>query len=146
MRAKDLTQLRAEFPEYKALNAQSEQVTLKRLDRAFDNFCQRFREGKAKAGFPRFKAFERFKGWGYAGHGDGWKSLPGENYVNGTIRISGVGQLQARRCARFVDKERTSRNPGLPKQWKSSEKMTSGMPRSGRWCIHPIGKNNLSTT
>ena len=38
MQAKDLTQLRAEFPEYKALNAQSEQVTLKRLDRAFDNF------------------------------------------------------------------------------------------------------------
>ena len=115
MQAKDLTQLRAEFSEYKALNAQSEQVTLKRLDRAFDNFFQRVREGKAKAGFPRFKAFERFKGWGYAAHGDGWKFLPGEKYVNGTIRISGVGQLQARGRARFVDEERTSRNPGLPK-------------------------------
>ena len=69
MQAKDLTQLRAEFPEYKALNAQSEQVTLKRLDLAFKAFFQRAKEGKAKAGFPRFKAFDRFKGWGYAAHG-----------------------------------------------------------------------------
>src|SRR3989338_6637068 len=39
--AKELTQLRAEFPEYKALNAQSEQVTLTRLDWAFQNFFRR---------------------------------------------------------------------------------------------------------
>ena len=32
--AKELTQLRAEFPEYGALNAQSEQVTLRRLEKA----------------------------------------------------------------------------------------------------------------
>jgi putative transposase len=36
--AKDLTQLRAEFPEYAGLNAQSEQVTLKRLELAFQAF------------------------------------------------------------------------------------------------------------
>lgn len=34
----DLTNLRAEFAEYAALNAQSEQVTLKRLDLAFSHF------------------------------------------------------------------------------------------------------------
>jgi putative transposase len=113
--AHDLTQLRAEFPEYAALNAQSEQVTLKRLERAFKAFFQRVKEGKEKPGFPRFKSFDRYKGWGYAAHGDGWKFLPNEDFVNGTIRMSGIGNIQARGRSRFLDEERTSRNPGKPK-------------------------------
>lgn len=113
--AYELTQLRAEFPEYAALNAQSEQVTLKRLERAFKAFFGRVKKGKEKPGFPRFKSFDRYKGWGYAAHGDGWKYLPNEDFVNGTIRISGIGNIQARGRSRFLDKERTSRNPGKPK-------------------------------
>lgn len=111
----ELTKLREEFPEYAALNAQSEQVTLKRLDLAFGHFFRRVKEGKDKAGFPRFKSFERFKGWGFKTHGDGWKYLPNEDFVNGTIRMSGIGNIQARGRARFLDEERTSRNPGKPK-------------------------------
>lgn len=126
MQAKDLTQLRAEFPEYRALNAQSEQVTLKRLDLAFKSFFQRVKQGKAKAGFPRFKAFDRFKGWGFAAHGDGWKFLPHANQVNGTIKLPGVGNLQARGRARFIDEEKTSRNPGVPKTMEIIRK-------SGKW-------------
>jgi putative transposase len=111
----ELTKLREEFPEYAALNAQSEQVTLKRLDLAFGNFFRGVKKGKDKAGFPRFKSFERFKGWGFKTHGDGWKYLPNEDFVNGTIRMSGIGNIQARGRARFLDEERTSRNPGKPK-------------------------------
>lgn len=113
--ARELTQLRAEFPEYAALNAQSEQVTLKRLERAFKDFFRRVKEGKEKPGFPRFKSFDRYKGWGYAAHGDGWKFLPHEDFVNGSIRMSGIGNIQARGRSRFLDEERTSRNPGMPK-------------------------------
>ena len=46
-------------------NAQSEQVTLKRVALAFDGFFNRLKKGNKKAGFPRFKPFHRFKGWGY---------------------------------------------------------------------------------
>jgi len=113
--AKDLTKLRAEFPEYAALNAQSEQVTLKRLDRGFQAFFQRVKEGKEKPGFPRFKSFDRYKGWGYAAHGDGWKFLPSETFVNGTLRLSGIGRLPIRGRPRWIDEEKTSRNPGTPK-------------------------------
>ncbi len=111
----ELTKLREEFPEYAALNAQSEQVTLKRLDLAFGHFFRRVKEGKDKAGFPRFKSFDRFKGWGFKTHGDGWKYLPNKDFVNGTIRISSVGNIQVRGRSRFLDEERTSRNPGKPK-------------------------------
>lgn len=113
--ARELTLLRAECPEYAALNAQSEQTTLKRLDRAFKSFFQRVGSRQGKAGFPRFKSFDRFTGWGYASHGDGWKFNLGKDAINATIRITGVGNLQARGRARFNDKERKDRNPGIPK-------------------------------
>jgi putative transposase len=60
----DLTGLRAEDKSYAALNAQSSQVTLKRLDLAFAAFFRRVKAGQTP-GFPRFKAFDRFSGWGY---------------------------------------------------------------------------------
>ena len=113
--AKELTQLRAEFPEYAALNAQSEQVTLKRLERGFQGFFKRVKAGVKNPGFPRFKSFDRYKGWGYAAHGDGWKFLANENGINAHIRISGIGILQARGRGRFIDKEKTNRDPGTPK-------------------------------
>jgi putative transposase len=68
---KDLTQLRAENDTIRRLNAQSSQLTLKRLDLAFQAFFRRVKAGKTP-GYPRFKSLKRFKGWGYKTHGDGW--------------------------------------------------------------------------
>ena len=62
---RSLTVLRADDPFWAGLNAQSEQVTLKRVDLAYAGFFRRIREGAAKAGFPRFKSKRRFAGWGY---------------------------------------------------------------------------------
>ena len=53
-----LTQWRKSIPELGALNAQSEQVTLKRLSLAFDAFFRRVKKGE-KPGFPRFKSYHR---------------------------------------------------------------------------------------
>ena len=104
--AKELTKLRAEFPEYKALNAQSEQVTLTRLDLAFQNFFRRVKLGSDRAGFPRFKSFDRYPGWGYKTHGDGWKFEFGKHLKHGRLHLSGLGFLKVRGKAR---------NLGVPK-------------------------------
>ena len=91
-----LTQIRTEDPTgYGIINAQSLQVTLKRLDEAFQHFFRRVRTGR-NPGFPRFKSRDRFKGWGYKSHGDGWRLFPGEKWRNGHIRLSGIGVLQVR--------------------------------------------------
>jgi len=92
--AKDLTDLRAELPEYEDLNAQSSQNTLKRLDRAFQSFFRRLKKGK-KAGFPRFKSISRYSGWGYNTHGDGWRLFAGEQ-KHGYLRLTGVGHIRMR--------------------------------------------------
>jgi putative transposase len=69
--AKSLTEIRADDPEYRSINAQSLQSTLRRLDDAFKHFFRRVKGGSGKAGFPRFKAKQRDGGWTYPTHGDG---------------------------------------------------------------------------
>ena len=55
---RSLTTVRRENPEYLVVNAQSLQVTLKRLDLAFAAFFRRVKAGET-AGFPRFKGKKR---------------------------------------------------------------------------------------
>src|SRR5919202_1789117 len=94
-----LTQVRRDDPAYLGLNAQSLQVTLKRLDDAFGHFFRRVKAGETP-GFPRFKGRDRFPGFGFKTHGDGFKFEPGTNWPHGLLRLSGVGEMQARGEAR----------------------------------------------
>lgn len=97
---RSLTEIRADHPEFKSVNAQSAQITLKRLHEAFDHFFRRCREGAAEKGYPRFKSKDRFKGFGYKSHGDGFRFWPGEGWRHGKLRLTGVGTMRARGCAR----------------------------------------------
>jgi len=102
---KSLTHWRASDPILAAVNAQSEQVTLKRLSLAFDAFFRRVKNGETP-GFPRFKSYQRFSGWGYKAHGDGWRLLPGDSMKHGHVQLSGIGRIRIRGKARI---------PGVPK-------------------------------
>jgi putative transposase len=110
---KEITQLRKELEEYEKLNAQSLQVTAKRLDRAFDAFFSRVENGQTP-GFPRFKSYHRFSGWGYKTYADGWsidtsqakKVTKKQKTRGGFVKISGVGKIRIRGM---------SRNGGTPK-------------------------------
>jgi putative transposase len=80
-------------------NAQSEQITLKRVALAFDGFFRRVNKDEKQAGFPRFKPFQRFKGWGYKSHGDGWK-LHLKPKKHGAVYLANVGIIKMRGKAR----------------------------------------------
>jgi len=81
---KSLTQIRNEHPEYKAINAQSLQITLRRLDLGYQAFFRRVKKGE-RPGFPRFKNFDRFKGFGFSSQ-TGWDIETGINPKNGRDR------------------------------------------------------------
>lgn len=102
---KHLTEWRRQSRLLSGVNAQSGQVTLKRLDLAFQHFFRRVQNGETP-GFPRFKPLHRFKGWGYKTHGDGWSLITNERMKHGTLRLSGIGKVAIR------GKPRT---PGTPK-------------------------------
>jgi putative transposase len=120
---KELRGLR-EYAEYSCLNAQSCQVTLKRLDLAFAGFFRRVARGETP-GFPRFKARERFKGWGYKSHGDGFKLLPGGpdkkgRLAHGRLKLSGVGELSLRGRARTQGEPKTCEITHNAGRWYAS--------------------------
>lgn len=96
---RSLTTVRRENPEYLGVNAQSLQVTLKRLDLAFQAFFRRVKAGE-EPGYPRFKGRERFPGFGFKSHGDGFRFTPGTGWCHGRLRLSGIGEMPARGEAR----------------------------------------------
>ena len=96
---KSVTTIRLDDPAYRDLNAQSLQVTLKRLDRAFQSFFRRVKAGQTP-GFPRFKGRDRFPGFGFKRHGDGFRFTPGTGWRHGSLRLSGIGTMAVRGEAR----------------------------------------------
>lgn len=112
--AKDLTAWRARIPNLKDLNAQSMQNTAKRVDRAFQAFFRRVKSGETP-GYPRYKSFHRYPGWGYNAHGDGWRFFetprdPKNKNKPRThcLRISGVGEIRVRGKGRFEGTPKTA--------------------------------------
>lgn len=92
--------LRRDLPEWAdAANCSSQQMTLRRLDKAFGAFFCRVKAGQTP-GFPRFKSLGRFPGFSFKTHGDGWRFTPEDGWRHGSLRLSGVGQIRARGQAR----------------------------------------------
>ncbi|MFB9992700.1 RNA-guided endonuclease InsQ/TnpB family protein [Deinococcus oregonensis] len=52
---KYLTEIKAALPEYKGVYSQVLQDVLKRLDKTYQSFFRRVKQGAKKVGFPRFK-------------------------------------------------------------------------------------------
>jgi len=65
-----LKDIRAEMPEYAALHSQVLQDVLARLDRAFQAFFHRVREGQTP-GYPRFHGHDRYNRLTYKEFGNG---------------------------------------------------------------------------
>lgn len=72
------------------------QSVLKRLHLAFEAFFRRVQGGEKEPGYPRFKGRNRFSGWGYKEHGNGFRMLQGPAMRHGKVRISNVGEIRLR--------------------------------------------------
>jgi len=57
---KELPGLKEAFPEYKVVGSQCLQNVIERLDKSYQAFFRRVKNGDSKAGFPRFKGKERY--------------------------------------------------------------------------------------
>lgn len=66
---KELPLLKIDFPEYKQIYGQVLQDVLSRLDKAYKNFFRRVKQKNDKAGFPRFKAKNRYNSFTYIQNG-----------------------------------------------------------------------------
>lgn len=73
---------------FAAINFSSAQATLRRLDKAFQNFFRRVKAGE-EPGYPRFKGRDRFNSVLFPSHGDGIRLKGNKLRVQhvGTIRV-----------------------------------------------------------
>jgi len=70
--ANTLTATKADFPSLKETHSQVLQDVLRRLDKAYQNFFRRVKQGE-KPGFPRFKGYDRYDSFTYPQNG--WKFI-----------------------------------------------------------------------
>jgi len=85
MQNKQLPELKTAFPEYQKVGAQVLQDGLERLDKAYQGFFRRVKNG-GKAGFPRFRSRDRYDS--FTLKQTGWK-LDGK-YLMGRADPSGA--------------------------------------------------------
>jgi len=76
----------------------SQQATLRRLNRSFEGFFKRVREGRTP-GYPRFKSIRRFDSVTWPSVGDGCKWIDGDAAADGItrLRLRGVGTIRVHR-------------------------------------------------
>jgi putative transposase len=90
MQAYQLKELRASDPYQARTNFSSEQATLRRLDKSYENFFRRCKRGSTKPGFPRFKGRDRFDSVEFPSYGDGIR-LSGNR-----LRVQHVGMIRTK--------------------------------------------------
>src|SRR5260221_3260113 len=85
----ELKELRAELPEYAAIHSHVLQDVLARLDKTYQAFFRRIREGKTP-GFPRFQGRNRYHSFTYKEYGNGAR------LDNGFLVLSKIGRVAVR--------------------------------------------------
>lgn len=69
MQCKQLPSIKKDREDVKRVYAQVLQNALKRVERTFENFFRRVKEGADKAGFPRFRSSQRYDSFTYTQSG-----------------------------------------------------------------------------
>lgn len=82
----ELPDFRATFPEYAAIHSQVLQDVLARIERAYQAFFRRIREGQTP-GFPRFQGRNRFNSFTYKQFDNGAR------LDNGFLVLSKIGRV-----------------------------------------------------
>jgi putative transposase len=91
---RQVTTLKAEFPEYKIVHAHVLQNVIKKLNRSFENFFRRCKEG-GKVGFPRFKGKDRYDSFQFNNTGFS---------LNGSVlSLSKIGNVKVRLSRELPD-------------------------------------------
>ena len=85
----ELKDLRAELPEYAAIHSHVLQDVLARLDKTYQAFFRRIRDGKTP-GFPRFQGRDRYHSFTYKEYGNGAR------LDNGFLVLAKIGRVAVR--------------------------------------------------
>lgn len=133
--AKAIKKIRSDDPDYAGLHFHTVHETLKRLDRAFQNFFRRCKAGQTP-GFPRFQSKDRFSGWAYKEHGNGFRIALRDadargRVRHGRIRLYGIGEIPMRGSLREPGEIKTCNIVKRNGQWFASAVIRGEFARTG---------------
>jgi putative transposase len=108
MQAEQLKEIKQLREEYKDIHSQVQQDVLKRLDKAFDAFFRRLKQG-ATPGYPRFKSGERYHSFTYP--------QDGYEIIGNRLRLSKIGHIKIKRHREIRGKIKTCTIKREGDQW-----------------------------
>jgi len=85
---KSIIALKKEKPSLNGVYSQVLQNVADKIDKAFQNFFRRVKNGDKKAGYPRFKGFDRYDSLTYTQVNSGWK------VENNRLNLSKIGSIK----------------------------------------------------
>ncbi len=110
---KKLISLKKERPSLNNVYSQVLQNVADRIDKAFQNFFRRVKQGEKKTGYPRFKNFDRYDSFTYKQAGFGW------GIENNNLKLSKIGSIKIKMHRSIIG---TLKTCTIRKQ-------------SGKWCV-----------
>lgn len=140
-----LKDIRGMEPDQGRWSFSSQQATLRRLDKAMAAFYRRCKAGQ-KAGYPRFKALDRWDSVEWPSDGDGcrWKPDMGRVYLQGVGHV----KVHAHRAVQGRVKTITLKREG--RRWyvvlSCDDVPLAPLPRTGREIGLDVGVARFATT
>lgn len=126
-----LTQWRNEEPDLKTIPVKIERDAIKRIDDAFKAFFRRLKSQNGKAGFPRFKAKNRWRSMSISG--------PGKCVRNGRIRVSKIdGLIRCRNLRVFAGTIKVQRILNKVGKWYCQLVIEDGLETPKKWPIEKV--------
>src|SRR5260370_17580251 len=105
MQSAQLPEIKEIRPEYKEIDSQMLQDTLKREDKAFKNFFRRVKKGE-KAGYPRFQGYDRYDSFCYP-QIEKLKGNPTVRIENGRVVLPKIGHVKVKQHRPMEGKAKT---------------------------------------
>jgi putative transposase len=136
-------EIKATNPYAKGVHSHVLQVTISDLDKAFQAFFRRVKQGE-KPGYPRFKGRDRFDSFGLKELGNGFK-------VDGRrLKISGVGRIAVRWHRELEGKVKTIRLVRAAGHWfacfSCEVAVQPPLPATGKSVGLDVGIESILTT
>ncbi|MEJ1179566.1 MULTISPECIES: RNA-guided endonuclease InsQ/TnpB family protein [unclassified Pseudarthrobacter] len=127
-----LSDIRANDPDYARWSFTSQMATLRRLDRAFQAFFRRIKTGEKKAGYPRFKGAGYFDTVVHR-NGDGakWDS----HQTQARVRFQGVGDIKVKQHRAVTGRVKTVSAKREGRHWyitlSADQELPAPLPKTG---------------
>ncbi len=127
-----LSDIRANDPDFARWSFTSQMATLRRLDRAFQAFFRRIKSGEKKAGYPRFKGAGYFDTVVHR-NGDGakWDS----HQTQARVRFQGVGDVKVKQHRVVTGLVKTASAKREGRHWyvilAAEQELPAPLPKTG---------------